>query len=224
MGRSAVPVLRRLASPAGLVLAALCLGLPFVTGACTGEPPPDVPGARQQWRVTYTGLDVVAGGRPDVQWADQNSRGQLRRLDEAGVVALTGQPASPLRPQPLAWLAVALIAAGLGAAALRGPRRRAVVIATAALVSIVAIYGASLLAREQAIDDVARVLQRATPSAGEPDEELVGEYREFIHDRFQLDYGLWVTMGLLITVGLANAAGAVVASAPRGYRRGDAPD
>ena len=52
---------RRLGSPAGLVLAGLCLGLPFLSASCDSPEQPHV-----QWEVTYTGADVLTGGRPDV--------------------------------------------------------------------------------------------------------------------------------------------------------------
>lgn len=155
-------LVRRLASPAGLLLAALCLVLPFLSGACLGEPSQGVPEQqRQQWRVTYTGVDILIGGQPDVAWADANSQGRLRLLDEADLLDLMGQPPSPLRPQPLAWLAVALIAAALAATALRATRRRAAVTAGLALVAALALYAATLLAREQAVDTMAGVLRHA---------------------------------------------------------------
>jgi hypothetical protein len=81
MSRSTL--LRRLVSPAGLVLVLLTLLLPFVSGACT---PQTQTGVRQEqregWRVTYDGTDLLVGGRPDVEFADVSSNGRLRRLSD----------------------------------------------------------------------------------------------------------------------------------------------
>src|SRR5688572_3893986 len=104
---------RRLASPTGFVVAALCLLLPFVSASCSSEKFEVPEGQYQRWRVTYTGADLLTGGQPAVAWDDGYSGRGLRRLDEADLADLIGPLPAPLRPQPLAWLAVALIAAAV---------------------------------------------------------------------------------------------------------------
>jgi hypothetical protein len=202
------PLLRRLASPAGLALAVACLALPFLSASCSGDAPPDRPEVRQQWQVSYTGTDILVGGEPDVAWADESRPGPPRRLSEAEVVDLIGQPATPLSPQPLAWLALALIAAAMAATALRGARQRATVTAGLALVAAVALYAGTLLARDQAVDAVAEVLRRVASGSAAPSSEPVREWEHhgWVGGRFRFEYGLWTAIGILLAVSLANAA------------------
>jgi len=205
------PVVRRLASPVGLALTVVCLALPFLSASCSGDAPPDAPDARQQWRVSYTGADILVGGKPDVAWADHTRPGPPQRLSEAELVDLIGQPATPLSPQPLAWLAVVLIAGALAAAALRGTRQRATVTAGLALVAALALYAATLLARDQAVDAVAEVLRRVASGSSAPSKEPIREweYYGWVGGRFRFGYGLWITIGILLALSLANAAEAV---------------
>jgi hypothetical protein len=219
------PLVARLFSPAGLALAALCLLLPFITAGCATGAPQGLPAQQgQEWRVTYTGVDVLVGGQPEVAWADQTSNGQLRTLNEAELVKLIGQPPAPPGPQPLAWLAVALMAAALAVTALRATRRRAAVTAVLVLVAAVALYAATLLVREQAADAVAEVLRSAMPSgAGRSSSAPIRDWEHFpwVRDRFELRYGCWAAIGTLLLVGMANVALAVPGA---GSNTGDKPD
>lgn len=103
--------LRRLVSPAGLLLALLCFGLPFVAVSCGTT------------TVEYTGLDLVVGGTPTV--TEKN--------------AIDSTPGMPIPVQPLAVLTVLSIAGGIAVVAL--PRvpvlTRAVVASLAALLLMV---------------------------------------------------------------------------------------
>jgi hypothetical protein len=209
MSRSAL--LRRLVSPAGLVLVLLALLLPFVSGACT---PQTQTGVRQEqregWRVTYDGTDMLVGGRPDVDFADESSNGRLRRLSDNDVRDLLGDARTKLDPQPLAWLAVALVVAGVVAGVVRSTRWRAVVTAALALAAGLSMVAATLLAREQAIDMAAAILQGiGAPRGQTPPSVRNWEHYDQVRDMFRLRHGFWLATGVLLVVGMTNVALAV---------------
>jgi hypothetical protein len=204
-------VVRRLANPTALVMVVISLLLPFMSASCSGQVPPGVPHEeRQQWRVTYDGLDILAGRRPDVAFADRASKGELRTVEGSELSDLIGRRPPAPRPQPLAWLAVALIVVAVAATALRSPRRRAIVVAGLALSAALALYTATLLAREQAVETVAEVL-RATASSGQPPSTPVRQWESYpwVRDRFQFEHGFWIAIGTLVAVGMTNTAVAV---------------
>jgi hypothetical protein len=99
------PLLRRLVSPAGLLLVALCFTLPFVAVSC------DTP---VQVRADYAGTDMLAGGRPSVTVSDETVSPQdAEELSD-----------EPIDLQPAAVLAMLAIVAGILVAALATRRAR----------------------------------------------------------------------------------------------------
>src|SRR6476659_2126568 len=80
--------------PSGFVLAGLFLLMPFIAVSC------DTPGgygrAAPGGTTTYTGVDLMTGGSPEVKDADKIREGKDEKLD----------------PQPLAMAATILIIAG----------------------------------------------------------------------------------------------------------------
>jgi hypothetical protein len=200
---------RRLGSPLGLAGVLLCLLLPFLTASCSGGSPEA--GLGQKWRVTWTGVDVIAGGRPDVAWAGADDPGPPRRLSDAEVVDLLGEPPSWPGTQPFGWAALILVVAALAVAASGATRRRAAITAGLALVAGLALLAATLLAREQAVDMAADVLRGTVagpdPSSDEPvrNPDL---YRA-VRDLFRFGYGFWLASGALFLVGMTNVALAV---------------
>jgi hypothetical protein len=209
ISRSAL--LRRLASPAGLVLVLLTVLLPFVSGACTPQAQTGVPQEqREGWRVTYDGTDMLVGGRPDIEFADGSSNGRLRRLSGNDVRDLIGDARTKLDPQPLAWLAVALVVAGVAAGIVRSTRWRAVVTAALALAAGLAMVAATLLAREQSIDMAAAILQGIGAPRGQPPQSVRNwEQYDQVRDMFRLRHGFWLATGVLLVVGMTNVALAV---------------
>jgi hypothetical protein len=202
--RRAAPLVRRLGSPAGIILAGLCLLLPFVSASCgTGQR------SGVQWRATYTGIDVLAGGRPTVAFTDDAAKQSIHPLDDTELRRLLGNPPAPLSPQPLAWLALALMAAALAAAALPASRWRVTATAGLSLAAVVLLWGATMFARQDALDAVARELDRANtaPSAPPP---TVGELRAWeqhnpkVGDLVHYEYGFWIAIAALSAVGVAN--------------------
>ena len=211
--------MRRYGSPVGLVGVLLCLVLPFLTASCSGTGPPgeEPLEQRQTWQVTWTGTDVLAGGRPDVAFAIGDNPSPPRRLGNAEVVELLGDRPAPLRPQPLAWAAVALIMTAIAVAASGETRRRAAVTAGLALVAGLALLAATLLAREQATEQVAEMLRRASVGSGASPTEPVRSWEHYARTRglFGFGYGFWLSTGVLLLVGMTNVALAVPGRRPR---------
>ncbi|MEU8238401.1 hypothetical protein AB0C07_09160 [Actinoplanes missouriensis] len=196
--RSMVPRTRRLLSPAGLIMAGLCLLLPFMSASCES-------GQQQvRWRVTYTGVDVIAGGKPAVAFTDDVIRRPMRTLDAEEERRLLGTSPTPLPPQPVAWMAVALMTAALAATALPSRYWRATATAGLALPAAVLLVGATMLARRDATDAVAAVLSRTTS----PEVRRWEHYGQ-VSDMFGYTYGLWIAVGTLSAVGVVNLVGAV---------------
>lgn len=183
-------------------MAGLCLLLPFMTASCANEQQPSV-----QWGVTYTGVDVVTGGRPDVAFTDDADREPIHTLDDAEVIGLLGRLPTPLPPQPMAWLAAALMVAALGATALRSRGWRTTFTAGLALAAAIVLWGATTLARHDAADAAAAVLSRLDAPTGPP--LTAPELREWesygqVHDAIRYAYGLWIAIVALCAVGIAN--------------------
>jgi hypothetical protein len=164
----------------------------------------------QGWRVTYDGTDVLVGGRPDVEFADESSHGRLRRLSDNDERDLLGDARTDLDPQPLAWLGVALVVAGVVAGLVHSARWRAVVTAALTLAAGLAILAATLLAREQAIDMAAGILQGiGAPREQTPQSPGNWERYDQVRDMFRLGHGFWLATGVLLVVGMTNVAQAV---------------
>ena len=201
-------LVRRLGSPAGLVLAGLCLLLPFFTASCTAEEQP-----RAQWRVTYTGVDVLTGGRPAVALTMDADQQPIRPLDDAELRDLLDAPPAPLGPQPVAWVAAALMVAALAGAALPSPIWRATATAGLAIAAAVVLGGAVVLARQDATDAVATVLSQATSSRDQVPmsgaELRAWDSYPQIRDLFHYLYGFWIALAALFLVGVANVVGVV---------------
>ncbi len=114
------PLVRRLISPAGLLLVALCFALPFVAVSC------DTP---VRASAEYTGADLVVGGTPSVSVA------------EGGVTQDDTLPDERIDVQPAAGVALLAVLAGILVAALPGRRGRVYggVVAAAATVVLLVV-------------------------------------------------------------------------------------
>ncbi len=171
---------RRWANPVVLGMALLSFLLPFATVSCGL---PDGYGRAQSGgTTTYTGVQLVVGGRPDVP-ADQLRPAAQRRPDR-------------LPPQPLLLGAVLAVLGGLVTALVVPlPRRRR------ALVAALAATGALLLLAGQAmvIDLLAvRVRAQSAPPAGKTARDFVGTA-----------FGFWFTLLLLLGAVAGNLIGLV---------------
>ncbi|MGH3737273.1 MAG: hypothetical protein ACRDT6_16900 [Micromonosporaceae bacterium] len=167
-------VLRRLLSPAGFALVAVCFLLPFLTVSCEAE------GHRGE--VTYQGADLVVGGAPDVAM-DGMTREELpeglrsnEQIDE-----LEG-----LEPQPFAIAALLLIVVGAATVLLPTAWSRALGGLACAAVATMFLVAAQTILRS---DLQATLDPEAARAAGVQ-----------ISDR----YGFWLTAGLLAGVTALN--------------------
>jgi hypothetical protein len=200
----AAGLLRRLGSPAGIILAGLCLLLPFLSASCSTEERSGV-----QWRATYTGVDILARGRPTIAYTDDAARQPIHTVDDAELHQVLGDPPPTLPPQPLAWLAVALMAAALVATALSAPRWRVTASAGLSLAAVVLLWGATMLARHDALDVVVKEIIRTDTPLSAP-AATVDELRKWeqdqpkVGDLVRYDYGFWIAIAALSAVGVAN--------------------
>jgi actin-like ATPase involved in cell morphogenesis len=165
-------------SPVALILALLCFLLPFATVSCGL---PDGYGrAKPSGTTTYTGVDLVVGGTPDVP--AEHLRPQPERRDDR------------LAPQPV-LLAALLTAAAAAVTAIvvrvRG-RRRAV---TAALATASAL---ALLAGQAVVVDLlaTRIRAQGPLPAGRTAHDFVGT-----------GAGFWLALTLLTGTAIGNAIG-----------------
>jgi hypothetical protein len=207
--RRRVPLLvRRLASPAGLILAGFCLLLPFLTASCASEEEP-----RSQWRLTYTGIDVVTGGRPEIAMTEDADKTPIHPLDDDELEEWLGAPLDSLPTLPLAWPAAALLLAALAATAVPSRAWRTTTTGGLALAAAVLLAGATVLARHDATDTVASLgtgLVSDRVASPPPVPELrQSNYYGGVSDMFRYAWGLWITLGLLAVVGVANTVEAV---------------
>jgi hypothetical protein len=97
----------RLLSPAGFGLVLLCFFLPFVAVSCGP--------ADERVTATFTGVDMVAGSRPDITGAG------LTDVDVETIHTLVGDQYDL---EPLALFAALAIMAGMACALIRGVRTR----------------------------------------------------------------------------------------------------
>jgi hypothetical protein len=93
----------------------------------------------------------------------------------------------------------------------RRRRRHAATVAGLLLLAALALYAATLLAREQAIDAVAEVLRRSFSMSDEPPSEPIQQWEQYpwVRDRFRFEYGFWIATGTLFLLGMVNVARAV---------------
>ena len=141
LGRALV---RRLVSPAGLLLVAICFALPFVSVSC------DTP---VRLRADYAGTDLLVGGTPSVSVSDQD----VSRLDADDLSD------EPIDVQPAAVVAMLAILAGILVAALPGRRARLLGGTAAAAVTVVLIGVNEILAQRYLSREIERELGQDLP-------------------------------------------------------------
>lgn len=168
-------------SPTALILAGLCFGLPFVSVAC------DTPGgfgrAGPGGSTTYTGVDLVTGGEPDVTPPDKLLP-QARWRDDR------------IAPQPVATIALLLIVAGaVVTIAASDPRiRRASATAFAGGATVLLVTNQALV--ESAVEAmVAGQITQPLPAG------------KAVRDFVNTGNGFGLCFMLLVVTGAANAIG-----------------
>jgi hypothetical protein len=189
-------LLGRLASPAGLLLAGLCFALPFLTVSCSGED-----GGRSfRGSLSYTGGDLVVGGRVDLQYETRDERG-VRRVEVTNLERspVGGSPVEPIPVEPFAVAGVALLGVGMLAGLLRPAGLRRLVTGTAVLVAAILLVGATLRSRNRMGEQIA---------------PLLSDTKTRDTDMIDFGYGLWLALGLLLVVAVGNIAGSLRVPAP----------
>jgi hypothetical protein len=170
----------RFFNPTVLILAGICFAFPFVTVAC--NTPGGYGRAAQGGTTAYSGIDIAAGGRPQVTPPDS-------------ILPLGEQRDDQFPPQPAAIVVLILLVAGTGfAIAIADPRARRV---TVTVVSGVA--GTALLVNQALFQsDVAlRVGEQAGPL---PSGKTA---RDYVH----VGPGFLLCLLLLLIAVVVNAVG-----------------
>jgi hypothetical protein len=166
-------LLSRLLSPTGFVLIVLLFGLPFVAASC------EAPQRDFDFSATFTGVDLVVGGHPDLVSSVEDASEQ--RFDV------------PIPVQPLAIIALVAILAGAGSALLRQRQLRH----AAGLGLAVLAAGTLATAEVQALGDL---LDTYRPIAADLlNAEITGS--EFVHSRA----GFWLAFYALVALAIGHA-------------------
>jgi hypothetical protein len=138
------PLVRRLISPAGLVLVAICFSLPFVSVSC------DTP---VRLRADYTGADMLVAGTPSVSVSDRDvSRQDADDLSD-----------EPIDVQPAAAVAMLAVVAGILLAALPGRRARLLGGTAAAFATVLLLGVNQILVRRHLSGQIERELGSELP-------------------------------------------------------------
>lgn len=186
----------RLLSPAGFVLAGLCLLLPFMTMSCSSK---NQDAAVEMGTITFTGADLVVGGAPDLKLATEPSPGTVEAeflKDAQANPYLDGSPEG-MTPQRSAIAAAALVVAGILISFVPWVRTRQIASAIFALAAAALFYDAFLSTRQLWAEQMLPLVS--------DDPTTLARLIEMIHPRF----GMWLVMGLLIVTALINVDGAV---------------
>jgi hypothetical protein len=186
---AAVRLVRRLASPAGFLLALLFLLLPFVAASC------DAPGLGSV-KASYTGVDLATGGEPSVR-----TEGELTAANGVPVPTPDNAPRPAVRG--LAIITVAMLLAGLGvslAPALRIRTYGAIGAAVASGTLLVTTEAAAQANLKPALSDGLQRLLAERPG-DVPAVPTGGSLDSLVHS----ESGFWLSLVTVLVVLLFNA-------------------
>jgi hypothetical protein len=133
----------RLLSPAGFGLVLLLFLLPFVTMSCGVNSPTSENLPAYQFDATFTGVDLLVGGSPDISdTINQNLGGEdsttaTEEDEDAAVAAFDERYGRYYPPQPLILAAAAVIFAGMIVGLVAPAVRRAWLSVAAAVLAVV---------------------------------------------------------------------------------------
>lgn len=166
-------LLARLLSPTGFVLIVLLFGLPFVAASC------EAPQGDFEFSATYTGVDLVVGGKPDlVSSVDDASE---KRFD------------LPFPVQPLAIVALVAVVAGAGSALFKERLLRHAVGLGLAVLAAGTLAGAEISALGDLVDTYRPIVDDIVhaPVSG----------AEYVHTRV----GFWFAFYGLVALAIGHA-------------------
>jgi hypothetical protein len=190
----------RLVSPTGFLLVVLCFALPFLTVSCAGEDD----GRRYRGSLSYTGADLVVGGRVDLYQETHDERG-VQRVSETDLrrSPVSGEPIEPIPVQPFMVATMVLLGAGALAGFLRPSGLRRLTAGAVALVAAITLAGGALRARVQMAEQLVP-LTDATMAKN--------------RDMITFGSGFWLALALLLLLSVGNIVASLRVPAP-GERR-----
>jgi hypothetical protein len=150
--------------------------------------------------LSYTGGDLVVGGRVDLHYVTRDERG-VHRLDAPNMERdpVNSKPVEPIPVEPLAVAGLALLGAGVLVGLLRPAGLRRLAAGTAASVAAVLLVGATLRSRNR---------------MGEQLAPLLSDTKTRDTSMIDFAYGFWLALGLLLIVAVGNIAGSLRVPAP----------
>jgi hypothetical protein len=186
----------RAGSPLAFVLAGLCLLLPFITISCSGEDN----GQSLRGSVSYTGVDLLVGGRMDVFAEVSDEHGVVQRIDLDDVDRSPMGGEVPSIPHQTG-IAVGLGLLGLGVllVLLPHPGWRRLLVAGVAVAAGVSLFVGGLTGRAA----MAGMLT-----------EVFAESAQRVRGRIGYGLGFWLAVGLLAVVVAVNLVGAFRVARP----------
>jgi hypothetical protein len=174
---------RRLISPSGFFLVLICLLFPFVAVSCQG------PGSSVS--ATYTGMDLVFSGAPDLAGPGG------RVIDDSSYNGLAGSSSDKsvlMPPQPLAILMFLAVVLGLALSGVRYPHLRA------RIGVIASSCGAICLILNQIVIHNAIVDKLTGGNHGTP----FGISTPSVDDMVESRTGFWLTLIILLALFIYN--------------------
>jgi len=172
-------LLSRLLSPTGFVLILLLFGLPFLAASC------EAPQGDFEFSATFTGVDLVVGGQPDLVSSVDDVNEQ--RFDV------------PIPVQPLAIIAVVAIVVGAGAALLRERLFRHAAGLGLAVLAAGTLAGAEIQALNDLVDKYRPIVTDLV------DAQIAGT--EYVHTQI----GFWLAFYALVALAIGHAVALLVA-------------
>jgi hypothetical protein len=172
-------LISRLLSPTGFVLILLLFGLPFLAASC------EAPQGDFEFSATFTGVDLVVGGQPDLVSSVDDASEQ--RFDV------------PIPVQPLAIIAVVAILLGAGAALLRERLFRHAAGLGLAVLAAGTLAGAEIQALNALVDKYRPIVTDLV------DAQIAGN--EYVHTR----PGFWLAFYALVALAVGHAVALLVA-------------
>jgi hypothetical protein len=190
--------MRRLLSPAGFLLVAVCFLLPFVTVACTPQP-------GDTMSATYRGTDLVTGGRATIGLSEGFEHDVGPAATAYGLptptTAVRDRYARPIAAQPLLAATLVLTIAAIVLSGLGRAWPRALTGFGAAVLTLMTLIGGEIIAVHAAR---IRVTTDAAPAVGaaSPDQLALSPGATITPTP---RYGFWLALLLLALLAVGNA-------------------
>jgi len=183
-------MLRRLPSPVGFLLVAVCFLLPFATVSCGNTELPDA------FRVTYTGVDLATGHVGTI------TAGQTLPAGSTAGSAIGVGFTRPMPVQPFLITAMVLIALGVLASLVPATWWRALASGAAAVLALIFLAGGQ-------VNGMAAAAEQARTDAAEW--YGTGDGKPLVIST-HVAYGFWFAVGLLAALAVVAAVELIIHS------------